>query len=943
MVTNYPVDLDDLTNYPDIIDGITNFKASTFNNLKEALFAIEAELGIKPSGVYSTVRQRLDMLEDMLNTLMSLLTNNPVHTFVFRPGGVPLGNVYDNWSLLYADLILFAGPRIIEIDDSIAAITIPAGTYNLDGNVELRKKNNTNSLPITVSMASGAAFIDAYLFVGINLQSNSATSVLNYSTITKSLYLKDGSRLSPLSTGHMINISDDMSIYLDSGSIFSTPGSTGNVLNMSGSGGATVDIFLSENTTLNANTLSGAITESLNVTISDSSAFIGSTQTAFLGALSFIKKQNSEYVSYDDGAALPALSVDNVQDALDGLKGLIGGGSGITSVFVFRPGGVAVDNAYTTWTSLYAAFSVVPGPKIIEIDDSNAPASIPAGSYDLNYNAIIRGFAGGATYPTLLSLDNGAELENPYKFEYIDITSNSNSQAFSFTLSPNSIYLNNAFLTTAGTSVIFDIGGNLSLYIDNGSDLITGTEEIFNILATGQLDIFIDGFSDISSDTLSGVVGGALNIYFKDNSSTYSSTQTNLLFSPSLFRQAEAQYTSYNDVLVTPSLSATNVQDAIDALKTGAGVSTTFVYNPSGIANNNVYTSWVNLYADLQLVDGPRVIEFVENATIPAGTYNFENNVALRGSATSAVYPVEVSIADLTTLSNLSRIENIALISLSTADIFNFTNTENRLYLDNSTLAANNSGYIYSVPSGDTFSIYLEGYSALITDTSDIIDVPTTTSLNIHLEEGSAIEADTLSAAVGAVVDIKLLDASSTYNTTQTNMLATPTITYLSDASRILYTDAVPLLNADDVQGAIDALKDHLVPDQKLYYAASGVFSTNSTSFEATGGVLFNPAAISAVSWLTRTIYFVIIAEITSGFTGEVQLYNITDATTVTNSLLTVTATSPTKHITAALAVPADLPNSEKLYELQYRISVGVPGPTDKLIIKSAYLLVEYT
>jgi hypothetical protein len=49
MVTNYPVDLDDLINYPDIIDGITNFKASTFNNLKEALFAIEAELGIKPS------------------------------------------------------------------------------------------------------------------------------------------------------------------------------------------------------------------------------------------------------------------------------------------------------------------------------------------------------------------------------------------------------------------------------------------------------------------------------------------------------------------------------------------------------------------------------------------------------------------------------------------------------------------------------------------------------------------------------------------------------------------------------------------------------------------------------------------------------------------------------------------------------------------------------
>lgn len=54
-------------------------------------------------------------------------------TYVLRPGGVQANNVYDNWPDLYADIIQVEGLRQILFDDTIAPITIPAGTYDMQG------------------------------------------------------------------------------------------------------------------------------------------------------------------------------------------------------------------------------------------------------------------------------------------------------------------------------------------------------------------------------------------------------------------------------------------------------------------------------------------------------------------------------------------------------------------------------------------------------------------------------------------------------------------------------------------------------------------------------------------------------------------------------------------------------------------------------------------
>lgn len=54
------------------------------------------------------------------------------------------------------------------------------------------------------------------------------------------------------------------------------------------------------------------------------------------------------------------------------------------TVFVFRPGGVAEENVYTSFTSLYADHQATPGYKVIVFDASLGLVTIPDGTYDMS-------------------------------------------------------------------------------------------------------------------------------------------------------------------------------------------------------------------------------------------------------------------------------------------------------------------------------------------------------------------------------------------------------------------------------------------------------------------------------------------------------------------------------------------------------------------------------
>ncbi len=68
-MVNYPAQIDDSISLPAAIDNQTPVAGVVFNRLRDAILAIEGELGTKPSGVNSTVKARLDSLENIVNSI----------------------------------------------------------------------------------------------------------------------------------------------------------------------------------------------------------------------------------------------------------------------------------------------------------------------------------------------------------------------------------------------------------------------------------------------------------------------------------------------------------------------------------------------------------------------------------------------------------------------------------------------------------------------------------------------------------------------------------------------------------------------------------------------------------------------------------------------------------------------------------------------------------
>lgn len=68
MVTKYPAAIDTVFTLKPLVDG-QPVTGKSVDQLREAIIAIEEELGVKPSAVYTTVRNRLDVIENIVGNL----------------------------------------------------------------------------------------------------------------------------------------------------------------------------------------------------------------------------------------------------------------------------------------------------------------------------------------------------------------------------------------------------------------------------------------------------------------------------------------------------------------------------------------------------------------------------------------------------------------------------------------------------------------------------------------------------------------------------------------------------------------------------------------------------------------------------------------------------------------------------------------------------------
>lgn len=67
MATKYPDNLDDLLSLPKVFDNISPILADDVNRLRDAIVAIEKELGVNPSGEWGTLKDRLENLNSIID------------------------------------------------------------------------------------------------------------------------------------------------------------------------------------------------------------------------------------------------------------------------------------------------------------------------------------------------------------------------------------------------------------------------------------------------------------------------------------------------------------------------------------------------------------------------------------------------------------------------------------------------------------------------------------------------------------------------------------------------------------------------------------------------------------------------------------------------------------------------------------------------------------
>ncbi len=494
-MTIYPAQIDTTTSLPEVIENSTPINGDVFNRLRDAIVAVEVELGIKPSSIYSTVRSRLDSMEGKINGFDFVKLGGDLGGDSNAASVIGIqGNPISNSEPQFGEVLTWNGitwspapPQALSGDigpqgpQGLIGEQGPAGPIGFTGN----QGDTGIAGPIGPAGATGAN--GATGSAGSN-GSNGVNGISSYSILTSSFVQPSSSITIQVSSTLWMAVGE--TIFIENGGYYY-------IISISNT---THVIIL--NLGYSANTAIG-VTISLNSLISPSGP-IGAT-------------------------------------GLTGSVGLRGPSGNI--YLIYRPGGNAIDNVFTSWTNLMIARNVIDGPITFVIDDSIiSPALVDVGIWELNKNTSIIGYKGIVNYGNLpvLKLPNGAHFRNPSYFKDINITGNSTSTPSIDGYAPftsfdfeayDSIFLTSPtatqslFDTTFNSSSIINLYGNSNfLNNSNGAPIISNSEDIaltINLYDETSIDGYtlnIDGYLSVANINISSTAS--------DFSTTQSSSAT---------------------------------------------------------------------------------------------------------------------------------------------------------------------------------------------------------------------------------------------------------------------------------------------------------------------------------------------------------------------------------------------------------------------------------
>jgi len=443
--------------------------------------------------------------------------------FVFQDGGVASKNVYDTWAALYAVLSTVAGPKIVEIDDSVTSpCVIPAGTYDV-ADVTFVSKNYTFSATPILHLADLCVLDNlTHISGGLFVESQSTAPVAVFTAGVHKITIDGQASLRGILAGvPVIDVSGTAILGM---SISNNSALGLKSITTSGTGQVQLLMWNTAQVVTDAVEGNGAISVSY-----DAGSNYSTTQTNFTGAFGSAFFDNAPQVGYSPSAAGNWLvSPTQVKAALDELS------HREPSTFVYQEGGTTGKNVFATWAEVMAAISAAgEGPKTILVDSTfTSPCVVPAGSYSLiqvtfkaRDNGSVLEFADNATISTnfvgveggltLRSVSTVAVMEvSGFETIFVDKISEISSTIFPFfhvngggpTL--NLIVSENSSLSNAGAAVVdVDATGVANIYSYTGSTIANGTYS-----GAGTITVVRDASPSRIPGTISGAQATAKQI-----------------------------------------------------------------------------------------------------------------------------------------------------------------------------------------------------------------------------------------------------------------------------------------------------------------------------------------------------------------------------------------------------------------------------------------------
>jgi hypothetical protein len=346
--------------------------------------------------------------------------------------------------------------------------------------------------------------------------------------------------------------------------------------------------------------------------------------------------------------------------------------------FVFQPGGTATGNVFTSWALLAARLKTTAGPKVVQIDDSFAPASVPVGVWDMS-DTTIESFTIKLGTPTTLTLPDNAVLKNLLGISTgLNVAAQGVTQPSFQITSPGAVFVDRAaLLDNQGTQPIVRLGATDVIAFDfqQGSFVDTAGPlmDLSVAGATGAIGLFTN--SQAGNNTVVGVAGTNLDLIF-DAGATPLPTNPGFAGTTIPTFTDQAFLVGYNPT--TPGDWApppNNVGTALDQLATR--VTTGFgaiIFKPGVPSAGDHVATWAEVQTFVTTTDGKCFVyvdDSVATAHVPGGSgvTNFKGRGEIRAYRQDAANSSTLTIDDGATLKGLFRVAGTIFIECDTRGV----------------------------------------------------------------------------------------------------------------------------------------------------------------------------------------------------------------------------------------------------------------------------------